>query len=166
VEALRLGRGILIRDQEGGSPVARVSLEVAPGRPLAAIAGDNQDPAGGSRGYRVQGGLQGSGAGPKHAGYVGGRYVTAQVQGGGDDGGALLFGIGGRGRGEDQGVDGLPVPPVQAVLPGRYRHGHTVFVEVGNGPLGGGIPAGSGRAKAVFGNVGPESGDPWQMCFP
>ena len=95
----------------------------------------------------------------KDVGNVGRKYVPAQVQSGGDYCGALFFGVGRGCSGEDQAVNCLTVQASKTVHAGGNRHGHAVFVEVGDGPLLRGIPTRGFSAEAVPGNIGTKGGD-------
>ena len=156
------GRMVVGRDEEGGGAVAGGAFHFAAGRALAAVGDDGQNLAGAAGGDGVQGGFDGASTGAQGVGDVRGEDVGAQVQGGGHDGGALLFGVGGRGAGEDEAVDGAAVAAGQAVGAGGYGHSDAVLVKVGYRPFLGVGPALRGGGQAVAGDVGAVGGDAGQ----
>ena len=153
-------------DDESGGAVAGGAFRFAAGRALAAVGDDDQNLAGAAGIDGVQGGFDGGGAGAEDAGEVGGENIGPQVEGGGDDGGVLLFGVGGRGGGKDDAVDGAAVAAGQGIGAGGDGHGDAVLVEVGDGAFLAGIPAGGVRPQPKAGNVGAVSGDAGHLLLP
>ena len=159
VIALLLGDNAIGGHDKGGGAVAGIALGVAPGRPRAAVAGDDQHLVGGAGGHSIQGLPQGGDAGAERVGDVGGENIAAQIQGRGDDRGAALFGVGRRGGGEKQPVHPPPVAPGQAIPPRRHRHSDAILVEVSYRPLRPRPPTLGPGAQTVAGHIAPKGRD-------
>src|SRR5262249_53781333 len=150
-----------VAEKDGGAGVAVVLFGRRVRFTHAAVGGANQG-AFGSGAQGVGGGQQRRGAGAQGIGEVGGADVRAGIEDRGDGGGALLFAVRRRGRGEEQRLELRRRGIRKAIDGGVYRQGQAVLIMIGDGLFtpGRGCPpllADQLARQAIAGNVAPKA---------
>ena len=135
IEAGDFGDDAARGDEERRRAVPEVHLAGSRGMPQTGIRRQHQDVRGRAGHHRVQGRLEGVGAAPEGPGEVHSDHVCGQAEDRGDGGGGLLFLVRGGGGGEIEAAHRGAVHTRQAIPSRGHRHGETVLVVAGDGPL-------------------------------